>query len=94
MKELHEKGVAIHSAPSLALLPRGTQRSKGRGIGGVGIELRKFPIRTPTTCPGAEGNMPRGDSASPWTVLRNLRPQTRLETSCTRTGRPRGHLTP
>jgi hypothetical protein len=94
MKELYEKGPAIHSAPSLALLPRGTQRSIDRGIGGVGIELRKFPIRTPTTCPGAEGNMARDDSASPWTVLRNLRPQTRLETSCTRTGRPRGHLMP
>jgi hypothetical protein len=40
MKELHEKGPAIHSAPSLALLPRGTQRSIDRGIGGVGIELR------------------------------------------------------
>ena len=27
MKEPYEKGVAIHSASSLALLPRGTQRS-------------------------------------------------------------------
>ncbi len=29
------------------------------------------------------------DSASPRSVLRSRRPQTRLETSCTRTGRPR-----
>jgi len=33
-------------------------------------------------------------SASPGSVLRSLRPQTRLETSCTRTGRPRGFLLP
>ncbi len=31
MKEPYEKGVAIRSAPSLALLPRGTQRSVDRG---------------------------------------------------------------
>jgi len=30
-----------------------------------------------------------GDIASPSSVLRSHRPQTRLETSCTRTGRPR-----
>jgi hypothetical protein len=34
--------------------------------------------------------MVRGDSASPGPVLRSRRPQTRLDTSCTRTGRPRG----
>jgi hypothetical protein len=38
--------------------------------------------------------MNRGASASPWPVRRSRRPQTRLETSCTRTGRPRRHLTP
>jgi hypothetical protein len=31
MKEPYEKGVAIRSASSLALLPRGTQRSVDRG---------------------------------------------------------------
>ena len=31
--------------------------------------------------------MNRGDSASPYSVRRSRRPQTRLETSCTRTGR-------
>src|SRR6266705_3529039 len=36
--------------------------------------------------------MNRDDSASPYSVRRSRRPQTRLETSCTRTGRPRGHL--
>ncbi len=34
--------------------------------------------------------MTRGDSASPGPVLRSRRPQTRLDTFCTRTGRPRG----
>ena len=41
MKEPYEKGVAIRSAPSLALLPRGTQRSVDRGIGGVGYGASK-----------------------------------------------------
>src|SRR2546427_3687554 len=36
--------------------------------------------------------MTGGGSASPWSVLRSRRPQTRLETSCTRTGRPRRRL--
>src|SRR5207245_5276539 len=36
--------------------------------------------------------MSRGDSASPGSVRRSRRPQARLETSCTRTGRPRGCL--
>ena len=35
-----------------------------------------------------------GDSASPRSVRRSRRPQTRLETSCTRTGRPRRHRSP
>src|SRR6476660_5696782 len=34
--------------------------------------------------------MDRSDSASSCSVRRSRRPQTRLETSCTRTGRPRG----
>src|SRR2546427_12917024 len=34
--------------------------------------------------------MDRSDSASSCPVRRSRRPQTRLETSCTRTGRPRG----
>jgi ribosomal protein S14 len=53
------------------------------------MELRKHTTRTPTRLICAEGNMNRGDSASPYSVRRSRRPQTRLETSCTRTGRPR-----
>jgi hypothetical protein len=55
--------------------PRGSQRSVNRGIGGLGIELRKLAIRTPTQLRCAEGNMNRGDSASRWSVLRSRRPQ-------------------
>jgi hypothetical protein len=51
MKEPHEKGVAIHSAPSFAL---GTVRcpvKRKQGKDGLGIELRKFAIRAPTLSP-------------------------------------------
>jgi hypothetical protein len=41
---------------------------------------------------GLEPDMSRGDSASPYSVRRSRRPQARLETSYTRTGRPRRHL--
>jgi hypothetical protein len=42
MQNSYGKGVAIHSAPSLALIPRGTQRSVDRGIGGVGYGAAKI----------------------------------------------------
>src|ERR1019366_942472 len=58
------------------------------------IELRKLTTRTPTRLICAEGNMNRGDSASSRSVRRSRRPQARLETSCTRTGRPRRRLLP
>src|SRR6266849_3179469 len=92
MKEPYEKGVAIRSASSLALgIARYTAKRRQR-IGGVGIQLRKDAIRTPTSLQCTEGNMNRRDSASSCSVRRSRRPQTRLETSCTRTGRPRRHL--
>src|SRR5438445_11235166 len=56
------------------------------------MELRKDTARTPTRLICAEGNMNGGTSASPYSVRRSRRPQARLETSCTRTGRPRGCL--
>src|SRR6202162_249700 len=92
MKVPYEKGVAIRSASSLA---RGIARysaKRRQRIGGVGIQLRKPSIQTPTPLKCAEGNMNRRDTASSCVVRRSRRPQTRLETSCTRTGRPRRHL--
>src|SRR5260370_20778394 len=63
-----------------------------QGLGEVGIQLRKDAIRTPPSLKCAVGNMSRSASASSWSVRRSRRPQTRLEASCTRTGRPRRHL--
>src|SRR6266571_7304219 len=92
MKVPYEKGVTIRSASSLALgIARYTAKRRQR-IGGVGIQLRKLSIRTPTPLKCAEGNMSGNVSASSCSVRRSRRPQTRLETSCTRTGRPRRHL--
>ena len=66
MEESYEKGVANHSAPSFALgTSRGVRRSVNRGTGGLGIELRKDAIRTPTLLHLAEGNTSGGDIASP-----------------------------
>src|SRR5207237_1674457 len=55
-------------------------------------EPRTHTARTPTRLTCAEGNINGGDSASPYSVRSSRRPQTRLETSSTRTGRPRGCL--
>src|ERR1700739_2894704 len=92
MKVPYEKGVAIRSASSLA---RGIARysvKRRQRIGGGGIQLRKDAIRTPTSLQCAAGNNNGSDSASSRSVRRSRRPQTRLEASSTRTGRPRGHL--
>ncbi|PYY03109.1 MAG: hypothetical protein DMG69_33160, partial [Acidobacteria bacterium] len=76
---------------SCAVTVRDSAKRRQR-IGGMGIQLRKGAIRTPTSLQNAEGNMNRSDNASSCSVRRSQRPQTRLETSCTRTGRPRRHL--
>jgi hypothetical protein len=55
------------------------------------MELRKCAIRTPTFSDGRKATGCRDVSASPGTVLRSRRPQTRLDTFCTRTGRARRH---
>jgi len=49
MKEPYEKGVAIRLGPeSCAATVRDTVKRR-QGIGGVGIQLRKDAIRTPTS---------------------------------------------
>src|SRR5215475_8642276 len=93
MKEPYVKGAAIRTAPSFArVLSRGRPRSVNRGIGGLGIELRKLPIGAPTTysCRKATctGTLTRV-TVQPCVVGD---PSARLETSYTRTGRPRRHL--
>ena len=92
MKDSHEKGVAIHSAPSFALgvVRRTVKHKQGNRWAGYGAS--KMCHRDADAVRPAEGNMVRGASASPWAVLRSRRPQTRLDTFCTRTGRPRERL--
>ncbi len=92
MKDSHEDGVAIHSAPSFALgvARRTVKRKQGNRWAGYGAS--KMCNRDADVIGPAEGNMVRGASASPWAVPRSRRPQTRLDTFCTRTGRPRGRL--
>jgi hypothetical protein len=48
MKEPYEKGVAIRSASSLALGIARYSAKRRQRIGGVGIQLRKDAIQTPT----------------------------------------------
>jgi hypothetical protein len=52
-----------------------------QGLGEVGIQLRKFTIRTPPSYNAAVGNMRRSAIASSCSVRRSRRPQTRLEAS-------------
>ena len=94
MENSHEEGVAIHSAPSFALRAarHGAKRKQGNRWAGYGAS--KMCHRDADAVRPAEGNMHRGASASPWAVLRSRRPQTRLDTFCTRTGRPRRHRPP
>src|SRR5208337_5689880 len=88
MKDPHEKGVANHSAPSFAryVARRAVKRKQGNRWAGYGApKIRNQGADVLTT---AEGHMTRGASASLGAALRSLRPQTRLDTFCTRTGRP------
>ena len=48
MKEPYEKGIAIHSAPSFAVGAVKPPLKRKQGKDGLGIELRKIAIGTPT----------------------------------------------
>src|SRR6516225_11200624 len=91
-KKPHEQGLAIHSAPSFALgIARCTAKRK-QGIGGVGIELRKLAIWTPTLLKWRKATWTEALARVPVQSGVVEDPTARLETSCTRTGRPRRHL--
>ena len=47
-ESLRERGSDPLGPEFCVVAPRGSQRSVNRGIGGLGIELRKDAIRTPT----------------------------------------------
>ena len=89
MKEPYEKGIAIRSAPSFAREAVRCPVKRKQGYRWAGYRASKICNRDADAVTTAEGNTPRSDSASSWAVLRSRRPQARLETPCTRTGRPR-----
>ena len=88
MKDPHEEGVANHSAPSLALCTARCAGKHKQGNRWAGYRAPKICNQGADVFNMAEGNTNLGDSASRGLALRSLRPQTRLDTFCTRTGRP------
>jgi hypothetical protein len=92
MKEPYEKGVAICAAPSFALgaVKRPAKRKQGERW--AGYRASKICNQGADAVTTAEGNTASSASASCWPALRSRRPHARLETPCTRTGRPRRRL--
>ena len=72
----------------LRLWSRGGSRSVNRGIGGLGIELRKTQTGMPTLLPEREGETNTDTKLVRRAIPRSRRPHARRETTCTRTGRP------
>jgi len=92
MQEPHEKGVAIRSAPSFALGAAKCPVKRKQGKRWAGYRASKICNQGADAVPTAEGHTPGSATASCRTALRSRRPHARLETPCTRTGRPRGCL--
>src|SRR3954451_3701551 len=92
MKEPHEKGVAIRSAPSFALGAVRCPVKRKQGERWAGYRASKICNQGADAVTTAEGNTISSVSASCWSALRSHRPHARLETSCTRTGGPRRRL--
>jgi hypothetical protein len=78
MKNLHEKGVAIRSAPSFALDAARCAAKRKQGNRWAGYGAPKTCNQDAHAVRVAEGHMTRSASASSWAVLRSRRPQTRL----------------
>jgi hypothetical protein len=89
MKEPHEEGVAIHSAPSFALVAARFPVKRKQGHRWAGYRASKTCNQGADAVTSAEGNMASSANVSCWTALRSRRPHALLETPCTRTGRPR-----
>ena len=92
MQEPYEKGIANHSAPSFAAGAVKPPLKRKQGHRWAGYRASKNCNRDADAVVKAEGHANRGANASPWLVLRSRRPHARLETPCTRTGRPRRRL--
>src|SRR3954467_1801196 len=89
MKEPYEKGVAIRSAPSFALESVRSPVKRKQGKRWAGYRASKICNQGADAVPTAECHTPGSANASCRTALRSRRPHARLETPCTRTGRPR-----
>ena len=87
LKKSHSASPWGHSAPSFAryVARHAVKRKQGNRWAGYGAP--KIRIQGADVLSPAEGHMTRGASASPGAALRSLRPQTRLDTFCTRTVR-------
>src|SRR5215469_10963492 len=73
-RALQERSSDPLGLESCAATARDTVRRRQR-IGGLGIQLRKYPTRAPTFLICAVGNTNRGDSASLCSARRSRRPQ-------------------
>src|SRR5271166_1142423 len=94
MKESYRKGVANHPDPRTMRGRRATthlKRWEGAYAGGVSrrCELRNRAIRAPTASSCTEGHTEACVSASTQWARRSRRPPACIETSRTRTERPR-----
>jgi hypothetical protein len=94
MQESHEKGVATRSASSFASGAARYLAKRKQRYRWAGYRASKDCSQDADAVNLAEGNLTGGASASRRSVPRSRRPQTRLEASCTRTGRPSGRLGP
>jgi hypothetical protein len=92
MKEPYEKGIANHSTPSFAVAAVRWSLKRKQGHRRAGYRASKKNNRDADAVDKAEGNTAGNAIASSQPVLRSRRPHARLETPCTRTGRPRGCL--
>src|ERR1700684_153750 len=89
MQEPHEKRLAICSAPSFALDAVRCPVKRKQGKRWAGYRASKICNQGADAVTAAEGHTTSSASASCWSALRSRRPHARLETLCTRTGRPR-----
>ena len=92
MKAPYEEGVANHSTPSFAVGIARCLMKRKQGHRWAGYRASKNCNQDAHAVDKAEGNTVGNVIASSLSVLRSRRPHARLETPCTRTGRPRGCL--
>ena len=91
MKEPHIEGVATHDDPESCVGDRKVDGEALTGAHAGWVLSREInETRVPTLLSEAEGHTGRRNNASACPTLRGRRPQARVETSCTGTGRSSG----